>query len=327
MIFGGTDADDAGVAIVTNGSNDAYVTRYVNSTNFPTTPSVLEPSKILFPGTQGFIAEVTPIFTSGLFVGKIVRSTLHAAEGGTVIPYAIANDNRGGIYVAGSTTSRALPGSHNDKTVPAGFVSKFNPDLTNISYSTLLGDALTGVALRGPLPVFAPEAPCGQCFQEVYVAGWQDGTFGDPNSPHDAFMVKMVEDTPTSFVTSTATQVSTNPFTVSWGGSSPVSSVVSFDVFVSDNGGPFTPFVTETTATSAPFTGVPGHTYGFFSIASDAAGNKEPMKTKADVVVKIADITPPVISPQITGTLGNNGWYRSAVTVNWTVTDPESGIA
>jgi hypothetical protein len=39
MIFGGTDADDAGVAIVTNGSNDAYVTGYVNSTNFPTTPS------------------------------------------------------------------------------------------------------------------------------------------------------------------------------------------------------------------------------------------------------------------------------------------------
>ncbi len=39
------------------------------------------------------------------------------------------------------------------------------------------------------------------------------------------------------------------------------------------------------------------------------------------------DTTPPVISNMITGTLGNNGWYRSDVTVAWTMTDPESGIA
>jgi len=140
-------------------------------------------------------------------------------------------------------------------------------------------------------------------------------------------MVKMVDDTPTSFITSPSAEVNTNPFTVTWGGSSAVASVASFDVFVSDNGGPFTAFLTGTTATSAPFTGVPGHTYGFFSIATDASGIKEPMKTRADVVIKIADITPPIITPQITGTLGSNGWYRSAVTVNWNVFDVESGIA
>jgi len=44
-------------------------------------------------------------------------------------------------------------------------------------------------------------------------------------------------------------------------------------------------------------------------------------------VVTIVDVTAPVITPQITGTLGNNGWYRSAVTVNWSVSDPESAIA
>jgi hypothetical protein len=177
------------------------------------------------------------------------------------------------------------------------------------------------------LPVFAPEASCGQCFPEIYVVGWDDSIFNDPISHREAFMVKMVDDTPTSFVTNAATQVNANPFTVSWGGSSPLSSVAAFDVFVSDNGGPFTPFVSTTTSTSAPFTGVPGHTYGFFSIATDATGIKEPMKTRADVTIKIADVTPPMVTPQVTGTLGNNGWYRSAVTVNWTVTDPESGIA
>jgi hypothetical protein len=102
-----------------------------------------------------------------------------------------------------------------------------------------------------------------------------------PTAPHSAGVHRL------SFVSNTATEVNTNRFTVSWGGSSPVSSVVSFDVFVSDNGGPFTPFLTATRATSAPFTGVPGHTYGFFSIATDAAGNKEPMKTSADVVTVV----------------------------------------
>jgi uncharacterized repeat protein (TIGR01451 family) len=44
-------------------------------------------------------------------------------------------------------------------------------------------------------------------------------------------------------------------------------------------------------------------------------------------VTVILDQTPPVIAPQMTGTLGNNGWYRSAVAVSWGATDPESGIA
>jgi hypothetical protein len=38
------------------------------------------------------------------------------------------------------------------------------------------------------------------------------------------------------------------------------------------------------------------------------------------------DPTPPVVTPVIFGTLGSNGWYRSNVTVNWTVVDPESVI-
>jgi len=176
----------------------------------------------------------------------------------------------------------------------------------------LLGQTLTGVALRQNAPVFP----------EIYVAG-----FEHLSNSQQAFMVKMIEDTPTSFATSTATQVNTSSFTVSWGGSGPVSGAFTFDVFVSDNGGPFTLFKTATMATSAMFTGQAQHTYGFFSIATDAAGNKEPMKTSADFVVTIVDVTGPVITPQITGTLGNNGWYRSAVTVNWSVSDPESGIA
>jgi hypothetical protein len=38
------------------------------------------------------------------------------------------------------------------------------------------------------------------------------------------------------------------------------------------------------------------------------------------------DETPPVVTPVITGTLGSAGWYVTNVTVNWTVSDPESLI-
>lgn len=71
-------------------------------------------------------------------------------------------------------------------------------------------------------------------------------------------------------------------FTVSWSGSDGAtgSGIASYNVYVSDNGGPFTPWVTGATFTSASFTGVRGHNYGFYSVATDGAGNAE---TKPDV--------------------------------------------
>ncbi|MEZ4734646.1 MAG: hypothetical protein R3E79_46740 [Caldilineaceae bacterium] len=39
------------------------------------------------------------------------------------------------------------------------------------------------------------------------------------------------------------------------------------------------------------------------------------------------DTTAPVITPNVVGTLGNNGWYISDVTVSWSVVDAESAIS
>ena len=70
-------------------------------------------------------------------------------------------------------------------------------------------------------------------------------------------------------------------FTVSWTGqdNSGGSGVASYSVYVSDNGGHYTPFVTGTKATSATFTGQNGHTYRFFSVATDKAGNVQATPT------------------------------------------------
>jgi hypothetical protein len=41
----------------------------------------------------------------------------------------------------------------------------------------------------------------------------------------------------------------------------------------------------------------------------------------------VCDSTPPVITPNVSGTLGNNGWYTSDVTVSWSVSDAESSVS
>jgi Tol biopolymer transport system component len=63
-------------------------------------------------------------------------------------------------------------------------------------------------------------------------------------------------------------------------------------------------------------------------VATDTNG-KTPLGARADVFVRpiLTDSTPPLITPHFDGTLGLNGWYRSIVTVSWSVTDPDSGIS
>ena len=61
--------------------------------------------------------------------------------------------------------------------------------------------------------------------------------------------------------------------------------------------------------------------------ATDNAGNTA--EAIASYTVEAAppvDTTPPVITATINGTLGNNGWYASDVSVTWSVTDEESEI-
>lgn len=46
-----------------------------------------------------------------------------------------------------------------------------------------------------------------------------------------------------------------------------------------------------------------------------------------EVLVVVSDPSPPSITPHVTGTLGNNGWYTSDIGVSWTVVDAESPAA
>lgn len=63
-------------------------------------------------------------------------------------------------------------------------------------------------------------------------------------------------------------------------------------------------------------------------VVTDAEGNGNQASTSTDNIITVnIDNTPPVITPNITGTLGSNGWYTSNVSVSWTVVDNESTIS
>src|SRR5207253_2274320 len=78
---------------------------------------------------------------------------------------------------------------------------------------------------------------------------------------------------PVSHVIALPTNESTPSFTVQLAGTDVGAGVQDYTIYVSENGRPFTAFQTNTTATSASFTGQIGHTYGFYSIARDLVGN------------------------------------------------------
>lgn len=106
---------------------------------------------------------------------------------------------------------------------------------------------------------------------------------------------------PVSSVSALPTFTNAKTFTVSWTGTdldasattAHASGVATYDIFVSDDGGlTFTPFQTDTAATSASFTGEEGKTYTFRSIATDHAGNVEAERSTADVSTTIDTIAP-----------------------------------
>ena len=66
----------------------------------------------------------------------------------------------------------------------------------------------------------------------------------------------------------------------------------------------------------------------FRAYDTDSCGSSQPSNLFQLPSAVIVDDTPPVITATVSGTQGNNGWYTSAVTVSYTVTDTDnlSGI-
>ncbi len=124
-----------------------------------------------------------------------------------------------------------------------------------------------------------------------------------------------------------STQTSSS-FLVQWSGNDDGAGIQDFAIYVSDNGGPFTPFQKNTTVTSATFTGSADHTYGFYSVARDLVGNVEASKTTAEATTQVAlitDTTPPVTTAVASPAPNGAGWNNSNVTITLNSADSEAG--
>jgi len=116
-------------------------------------------------------------------------------------------------------------------------------------------------------------------------------------------------------------------FQVSWSGADegalgqPVSGLASYDVFVSENNGPFVPWLQQTPLVSATYVGALGSRYAFYSVATDANGNREsvPPTPDAETVVSLTN-SPPSLALAATAAL-NEG---ETLDVPFTATDPDA---
>ena len=130
--------------------------------------------------------------------------------------------------------------------------------------------------------------------------------------------------TPTSQVASLPAAENSPDFQVQWSGTDSFSGISDFTIYVSVNGGPFTPWI-QTSDTSATYAGQPGNTYSFYSLAMSNAGNVENAKT-------FADASTTVLRPTALSYGGpTSGHYGDTVALAATLTDtsvsPASGIS
>ena len=117
----------------------------------------------------------------------------------------------------------------------------------------------------------------------VRATDWAGNVGGWPNNPQAATRVDSLA--PNSIVNPLPQFTFSDSFTVSWSGLDPQpgTGIARYDVQVQVNGGAWQPFVTDSTATSAVFSGATvGWTYGFRARALDFVLNTEPWSPQAE---------------------------------------------
>jgi hypothetical protein len=188
--LGGNNAD-VGYAITVDSSDNAYLTGYTYSTNFPTTPGAF----------QTTLGAVTGVFDTKInpTASEIVYSTyLNGSATGTSACAAcgssIAVDAEGSAYVAGLTWETNFPTTPGAFQVNYGggfhdaFVTKFNSTGTGLIYSTYIGgsgdDGATSLVLDSSGTAYVkgntfstnfPTTP--GAYSNTYTAGTDSETF------------------------------------------------------------------------------------------------------------------------------------------------------
>jgi hypothetical protein len=116
-----------------------------------------------------------------------------------------------------------------------------------------------------------------------------------------------------------AVETSTN-FSVCWSGTNAGPAIVSYDIYVSTNNGPWVPWFLGTSNSCGTFNGQLGATYGFYSIAHDGAGNVQVTPTASQAITSVTANSPVIINaPMWNGDGQFQFTFNSTTSVNYTV--------
>jgi RHS repeat-associated protein len=182
-----------------------------------------------------------------------------------------------------------------DLTSTLGYFVDFNasvdPTTRNVTWKLTTTDPITGGLPSNPDAGFLPPNNAnhdGEGFINYSVKPKADLPTGtaidakakiifDFNTPIDTpqWTNTIDVDAPTSKISTLPATTNMPNFTVAWTGSDSGSGVVSYDIYVSDTGSEFKIWKKATTDTSATYSGIIGHTYTFYSIATDGVGRTQ----------------------------------------------------
>jgi hypothetical protein len=108
-----------------------------------------------------------------------------------------------------------------------------------------------------------------------------------------------------------------------WSGTDAESGIASFDIYVSDNSGPFTLWLNKTALFGAVYPGEDGHTYSFYSVARDQAGNAEAPPPSADATTTVNRMNSAPIIQEASDVAVDEG---ATVSLANTATDADSDV-
>jgi hypothetical protein len=163
--LGGT-GPDFGDAVALGPSNVSYLTGFTGSLNFPVSAGAYQTT-----GSTSGVVFVTLIDTSLSAAVSLTDSTFLGGDNGDEA-FGIQADSQGNAYIAGATSSSNFPVSPGalqtafpTGAIGSGFISKLNPTLTTLLYSSFFGgsgngngqdiDSANGIALDSSTPANA----------------------------------------------------------------------------------------------------------------------------------------------------------------------------
>jgi hypothetical protein len=215
----------------------------------------------------------------------------------TINSSAGASQQTQGITVAGQSLT-----TQGSQSVNGAVATVYAPKTGSYSATIDWGDGATSTGQV----VANPNGAFNVTGSHTYSQGGSYATHvlvSDANGNLSSAFGSVATASPTSSVNPLPAVETSPSFTVSWSGSDLGGpGIVSYDVYFSDNGGPWTAGLTATTLTASTFTGYAGHSYRFYSVATDGLGITQPTRSaEAFTVVQL----PPQPSDNNTSSTNN----------------------